>query len=328
MRAIDTVLFDLDDTLHDDTTAYRAAARSVADALAREHGFDAQALAEAYEDEAMRFWSSLSAEHLSHPIGDVRERMWHAALREVGIDDAAQARRAAAGYVAARSDVLELAPGALDVLTALRARGCKLGLVTNGFAATHHDKIDRLGLRERMDAFFIADEVGMIKPDPALFRHACDVLGSAPERTAMVGDRYERDVRGAHAAGLFTVLLDVHGLPVPPGGPQPDAVVAFDRGRARGDSARERGAPATERLAAPLRFLPAKVRAAQDRPIRVPTTTSRVRAFDAREFFVERKEHAPCADFRPSSVRLFFRCPRAEAAGALAPRSSRIAGAE
>ena len=202
MRRIDTVLFDLDDTLHDDTTAYRAAARAVADVVAAEHGIEPQALVDAYEGEAMDFWSSLTTEHL------------------------ALARRAADVYVHGRAERLELAPGSLDVLTALRARGCKLGLVTNGFAATHHDKIDRLGLRERMDAFFIADEVGMVKPDPALFRHACDVLGSRPARTAMVGDRYARDVVGAHEAGLFTVLLDVHAIPIPDGAPKPDAVIS------------------------------------------------------------------------------------------------------
>ncbi|MEA2785934.1 MAG: phosphoserine phosphatase [Candidatus Eremiobacteraeota bacterium] len=226
MRAIDTVLFDLDDTLHDDTAAYRAAARTVAETIAHEHGIDAQALADAYERAAMAFWSSLSADHLTLAIEDQRERMWHEALRTVGLGDRALARRAADGYVRARANVLELAPGALDVLTALRDRGCKLGLVTNGFAATHHEKIDRLGLRDRMDAFFIADEVGMIKPDPELYRHACRVLGSEPARTAMVGDRYARDVLGAHEVGLFTVLIDVHATPIPPAGPRPDAIIS------------------------------------------------------------------------------------------------------
>jgi putative hydrolase of the HAD superfamily len=225
MRQIDTVLFDLDDTLHDDTTAYLSAARTVADALAAERGIDAQALVEAYEAAAMAFWSSLTSEHLAIAIGDQRERMWHEALQAIGIDDVAAARRAADAYVAARTEALELSPGAVDVLRTLRERGCKLGLVTNGFAATHHDKIDRLGLRELMDGFFLADEVGMVKPDPELFRHACRALGSEPARTAMVGDRYARDVVGAHEAGLFTVLLDVHAIPVPPDGPQPDAVV-------------------------------------------------------------------------------------------------------
>ncbi|HEY4441257.1 MAG TPA: HAD family hydrolase [Candidatus Elarobacter sp.] len=225
MRSIDCVLFDLDDTLHDDTAAYRTAARIVADEIAAERGIDAQRLADAYDAAAQRFWHELSSDHLQQSIGVERERMWSEALQEVGITDAALARRAADGYVAARSGALALFPGAAEVLDALRARGCKLGLVTNGFAATHHDKIDRLGLRERMDAFFLADEVGMVKPDPDLYRLACRTLGTSPERAAMVGDRYDRDVRGAHDVGLFTVLVDVHGARIPADGPRPDAIV-------------------------------------------------------------------------------------------------------
>ena len=226
MREIDTVLFDLDDTLHDDTAAYRSAARAAGELVAREHPVEPQAVADAYEAEVGDFWSSLTAEQLGLTIADERNRMWHAALRRVGVDDVELARRAARAYNSSRSDVLAPSPGAFDVLSALRERGCKLGLVTNGFADTHHDKIDRLGLRERMDAFFIADEVGMVKPDPALFRHAVRALGSTPARSAMVGDRYARDVIGAHAAGLFTVLLDVHAIPIPDGAPKPDAVIA------------------------------------------------------------------------------------------------------
>ncbi len=225
MRAIDTVLFDLDDTLHDDTTAYRAASREVAQAVAREHATDPEALSEAYERAVMAFWTALTPDQLSLGIQAERERMWLDALRAVGLDDRGLAVEAAAAYGRARAGAIELAPGARELLAALRERGCKLGLVTNGFAETHHDKIDRLGLRELIDAFFLADEVGMVKPDPELFRHACHVLGSEPVRTAMVGDRYGRDVVGAHAAGLFTVLLDVHAHPIPPAGPRPDAVV-------------------------------------------------------------------------------------------------------
>ena len=225
MRAIDTVLFDLDDTLHDDSTAYRNAAREVARSVAREHPIDPQALVEAYEAEVSAFWSGLTVDNLGVPMLDQRERMWTGALRAVGLEDAGLARRSAETYGRARAGGLTLAPGAAELLVALRERGCKLGLVTNGFAATHHDKIDRLGLRELIDAFFLADEVGMVKPDPELFRHACRILGSEPASAAMVGDRYGRDVVGAHEAGLFTVLVDVHAIPIPLGGPAPDAVV-------------------------------------------------------------------------------------------------------
>jgi putative hydrolase of the HAD superfamily len=65
----------------------------------------------------------------------------------------------------------------------------------------------------------------MVKPDPELFRHAARVLGTTPERTAMVGDRYDRDVRGALDIGMFTVLIDVHAIPIPEHAPRPDAIV-------------------------------------------------------------------------------------------------------
>jgi FMN phosphatase YigB (HAD superfamily) len=42
----------------------------------------------------------------------------------------------------------------------------------------------------------------------------------------MVGDRYDRDIVGAQRGGLFTVLIDVHAIPIPDGAPPPDAVVS------------------------------------------------------------------------------------------------------
>lgn len=225
LRTIDTVLFDLDDTLHDDTAAYQEAARMVADDIARRHAIDPAALLAAYVAEASAFWKKLSVEHLTIGITDTRAQLWSDALRVVGIDDIPLAERCAADYTRYRADVLELSPGALDCIETLRERGCKLGIVTNGFAATHHEKIARLGLTPLFDALFIADEMGMVKPDPAVFRHACEVLGSVPERTAMVGDRYDRDIVGAKLTGMFTVLIDVHAIPIPDGAVQPDAVV-------------------------------------------------------------------------------------------------------
>ncbi len=226
MRTIDTVLFDLDDTLHDDTAAYQEAARLVAVDVARAHGIDPAALLTAYIEQAQAFWKKLSVEHLTAGITDARAQLWADALHSVGIDDVALAARSAADYTRLRADELELSPGALECIEALRVRGCKLGIVTNGFAATHHEKIARLGLTPHFDALFIADEMGMVKPDPAVFRHACQVLGSVPERTAMVGDRYDRDISGAKLAGLFTVLIDVHAIPIPDGAPLPDKIVA------------------------------------------------------------------------------------------------------
>jgi putative hydrolase of the HAD superfamily len=225
-RTIDTVLFDLDDTLHDDSTAYKKAARRVAEDVAASHGIDAEQLFRGYVAQANGFWKKLSQEHLTMPIHDARTQMWSDALVAAGVPlDVALAQQCADNYGQYRNEVLELFPGALELVIALRERGCAIGIVTNGFAATHHEKVDLLGLRPYIDGLFLADEMNMVKPDPEIFRYVCRTLGSVPARTAMVGDRYDRDIVGAGTVGLFTVLIDIHAIPLPEGAVPPDVVV-------------------------------------------------------------------------------------------------------
>jgi putative hydrolase of the HAD superfamily len=219
------VIFDLDDTLHDDTLTYRRAATSTAEAVARRHGIVASELTAAYVAEADRFWKTLSPAAFESSMVRLRESMWGAALRAVGLDDPALAAACARDYDAFRRDYLVLWPGALELLERLRARGLKLAMITNGLAETHRDKIAILQLENAFDEIFIADEVGLIKPDPRVFELAASRLGVPPGACAMVGDRLERDVRGGNDAGMYTVWMNVRDETAPPDGPQPDATV-------------------------------------------------------------------------------------------------------
>lgn len=226
-RPIEVILFDLDDTLHDDTRAYQSAAEEVAREIAAEHGVDALALKAAYVRAAEGFWKRLSADALQVTLAGVRRDLWSDALESIGMSDATLAERSARRYHDYRKKYFTPFPGAVELLKGLRTRGKRLGLVTNGFSETHREKIALLQLGEFFDATFIADEVGMVKPDPLLFAHACAKLGSAPARSAMVGDRYDRDIRGAGRAGLFTVWLNVRGEALPAqADPPPDAACA------------------------------------------------------------------------------------------------------
>lgn len=225
-RERDIILFDLDDTLHDDTAAFHSAAEEVAREVALEHGIDALELKAAYVAQAEHFWQRLGREGLRQKLAVERARLWQAALDRVGARGEGLAERSAERYNAYRKKHFVPFPGAVETLRALRARGKKLGMVTNGFSETHREKIALLRLGEYFDAIFIADEVGMLKPDPLLFAHACATLGGSPLRGAMVGDRYDRDISGAMRAGLYTVWLNVRNEPLPPGAPPPDAECA------------------------------------------------------------------------------------------------------
>jgi HAD superfamily hydrolase (TIGR01509 family) len=97
--------------------------------------------------------------------------------------------------------------GTAGTLEELRRRGYRLGVVSNS-----DGRIDGLlgevGLRPYFDVVVDSGTEGVEKPDPRIFRAACERLGVRPEETAYVGDIYEIDVVGARAAGLHPVLVD------------------------------------------------------------------------------------------------------------------------
>ena len=219
------VVFDLDDTLHDDTLSFRQAAAHVALELQDRSGVLVEDIVAAYVKRLSAFWSTLSAESVRANMRGVRERMWAATLSDVGLDPALAAE-SARRYDAFRREHFILWPGVGDILLQLRKCGSKLALLTNGFAETHREKIEMLGLATAFDEIFISDEVGMVKPDPNLFLLVLERLGVPAENATMIGDRHSKDIAGAHSVGMSTIWLDLHGEMVPTGAKIADARVA------------------------------------------------------------------------------------------------------
>ena len=98
-------------------------------------------------------------------------------------------------------------PGVPEALAALRELGCRLLVVSNSDGSIERGLVD-MGLAAFFDGVVDSAVVGVEKPDPRIFRQALALAGSAPERTAHVGDLYAVDVVGARAAGLHGILLD------------------------------------------------------------------------------------------------------------------------
>jgi len=97
-------------------------------------------------------------------------------------------------------------PDTAATLQALRTRGIKLGLCSN-LTADYAAPIMQL-LPFQLDAYTWSFEAGAIKPDPAIYMHACAALGCAPERVLMVGDTPAADVDGPRGIGMQSILLD------------------------------------------------------------------------------------------------------------------------
>jgi len=102
----------------------------------------------------------------------------------------------------------ELYEDALPVLAVLRARGIRLGLVSN----TSRDLgafVRHFGLE--VDAWIASGSYGKVKPSPLIFAAALELVGVEAGDAVMVGDSVEDDVEGARAAGMRAVLVDRAG---------------------------------------------------------------------------------------------------------------------
>lgn len=211
------VLFDLDDTLCDYSSARRQRLR-LAFTLAPDGAFRER---EGVDLEAMIAESIETQPHGADHFPELFARY--------GISDVKQARAAARWYRTNRFHGLQFFPEARDVLGAVRAwlsempggGGRPLGIITNGPADVQRAKIDLLGVGDLVDFAVISGELGVAKPDPAIFGEALDRAGVQPGEAVFVGDSVEHDMAGARAAGLPSVWVNRYGRAWPESGWRP-----------------------------------------------------------------------------------------------------------
>jgi HAD superfamily hydrolase (TIGR01549 family) len=105
--------------------------------------------------------------------------------------------------------------GALEALQALRRRGHRMGLLTNGSAAFQRRKLTRFELEPLFDLVLIEGELGYGKPDRRVFDAALAHFGAHAEACTMIGDNLDADIAGARSRGIRAVWHDAHGVGLP-----------------------------------------------------------------------------------------------------------------
>ncbi|GAA1871895.1 HAD family hydrolase [Myceligenerans crystallogenes] len=117
-------------------------------------------------------------------------------------------------------------PGVVEALEALRARGERIAVVTNGAGHQQRGKLAVTGLAERFEAVVVSGEAGVKKPDPRIIDLALEALGvpgAARDDVWMIGDALHADVAAGQAAGVRTAWI-AHGRPWAGEGQRPDVV--------------------------------------------------------------------------------------------------------
>ena len=173
------------------------------------------------------FWEDTERQQTGRlDLDEASREIVRLAFADLGLGPVELAHRIANDYRASRAESIKPYPGALETLAAVRARGIRTALLTNGGADAQRESVERHGLTAFFDCVLIEGEFGVGKPDERIFRHALRELEGDPESTWMVGDSLEADIAPALALGMHAVWVDVEGEGLPEDAPvRPQRVV-------------------------------------------------------------------------------------------------------
>jgi len=181
------IVFDLDDTLYKERDYVMSGYRSVARAMARRFGFNPRATLRAMLDPARRM-RPFEALNMWLQRGDLVEEM-------VRI------------YDNHKPDIT-LQTSALDALAALKKRGVRMCLITDGSSKRQRAKIKALGLEDFFAPkdILISEETGTDKTQQVTFERM-ELRAPYCKDWTYVGDNVAKDFYWPNRLGWNTVML-------------------------------------------------------------------------------------------------------------------------
>lgn len=99
-------------------------------------------------------------------------------------------------------------PETISTLINIKAKGYRLGVISNGITIKQWEKLIRLGIYPFFDEVVTSDEVGFEKPHGRIFEEALNRMGCSAEKSVMIGNKFTEDIMGAVNAGMSAILVN------------------------------------------------------------------------------------------------------------------------
>jgi putative hydrolase of the HAD superfamily len=190
------IFFDLDRTLWD----FETNSRKVISDLFHENNLADRCqvpfceFIEKYEEINFFLWDKYQKAEITKQ--QLRSSRFFNAMQHFGHDDFELGYKMEEEYVKRSPWQKSLMPGAEETLLWL-SKNYSLHIITNGFKEVQHIKLESCGIKQHFQVILISEEVGLSKPDKAIFDHAMDCANAKPFESLMVGDDLHVDVLGA-----------------------------------------------------------------------------------------------------------------------------------
>ena len=233
---IEVIIFDLDDTLIADEASADASIRCACELAHDKYSINPDELHQTVRKIARELWYASPArdycvsvgtssweglcvrlrenkpelETLRNWLPKYRQQVWLQSLVKHGIDDPSLAERLANMFQQKRRSHYIIYPDTKPVLKQL-GETYRLALLTNGLVDLQREKIEASGLNDYFKVITISGEIGIGKPDPAIFELVLKRLGIEADNAIMVGNSLKSDVAGAQGVGIMAVWVNRTG---------------------------------------------------------------------------------------------------------------------
>ncbi|WP_019202790.1 HAD family hydrolase [Tsukamurella sp. 1534] len=224
-RPCDGLILDVDDTLIDTESAIRAAAQTAAlEVWPQSTTATRERFAVLFHSDPHGYFTRYTEGRLR--FHEMRKLRIAASAADVGLVwEPRRYRRFCSAYDPAFASAQRFHPDAMPAVEAAERWGIAVVLLTNSSNPATRMKLQVLGVSERFPHVVTTDTLGVGKPDPRVFEHACGLIGAAPELCVAVGDNYPNDVAAARAAGMRALWLDRTGTGA---GGEPPSIRSLD----------------------------------------------------------------------------------------------------
>jgi putative hydrolase of the HAD superfamily len=226
--AIETVIFDLGGTLIEYAGVYETWPELETPGFAAAYGVLSQnghtlppfeSFRQAGFSQLPRMWQAATRQEGNFQVHTLLQE----ALADLGINSFANGDllAAAQAYGSAIQQQATLIDGAVETVTAVKAAGYKVGLVSNTIfpGEMHRADMARFGLLDHFDTTLFSADVNKWKPNADPFLHVLAALGMRAETAVYIGDDPASDMVGGKAARMRTIYF-----PSSQRFPQPDGV--------------------------------------------------------------------------------------------------------
>lgn len=209
-KRYDCILVDIDRTLWDFATNSREALSELA--LERFEGLSPEEFIGVYEKHNAELWSKYDRAEISKE--ELRVKRFLLPVEELGLRPPSDMTEEdyslllSEEYLEKMGLKTGLVPGAIELLSHFRNKGCRIAAVTNGFRETQYGKIERSGMSGYFDAVVVSEEAGFNKQSAGIFKVALELLGGSKDMAVMIGDSMENDIKGAMDFGIDQVYFN------------------------------------------------------------------------------------------------------------------------